>query len=56
LEKLCNHYNEIHKNQDPKSKAIAKQIIWSISNLCRSKPPPDHRLAKPAIPILCLAL
>jgi len=56
LERLCEHYNLIYQNEDPKSKAIAKQIIWSISNLCRSKPPPDHRLAKPAIPILCMAL
>lgn len=38
--------------EGPKAQALTKNIIWSMSNLCRSKPPPDTKLTKRAIPVL----
>ena len=53
---LCQHYIDLSKKNDPKARAISKQIIWAISNLCRSKPAPELKFTKPSINILCDSL
>lgn len=36
--------------------SMMKNIYWTISNLCRGKPPPHHELVKDAMPVLVKAI
>lgn len=53
---LSAKYFHLKNKTDQKNKSLVRQIIWSISNLCRSKPVPDYKLIKNAIPVFCDAI
>ncbi|KAH3757386.1 importin alpha [Pelomyxa schiedti] len=42
--------------QDSTSISLIRNATWTISNLCRGKPPPDFSPIKPVLPTLCALL
>jgi len=46
---IVNKYFFFKKRTDTNARKINQQIIWCISNLCRSKPAPDPRFINIAI-------
>lgn len=49
-------YIKFKQRNDIKGIALKRQIIWGLSNLCRSKPCPNPKLVLSAIPVLVDAL
>ena len=56
LDSLSMKYFYLKDKRDNKHKSLVRQIIWSISNLCRSKPIPDFKLIRNAVPVFCDAI
>lgn len=54
--KLLDCMHTAMSGSTPSHASMLRNAVWAVSNLCRSKPPPDFALLQPAIPYLATSL